>query len=162
MATAAVGRALIGGQVEVHAPAAPRRPSLWNGATPEVFFAKRIDNSRLVRFNDPRRAREIRTMIAAASIFFAVFLVYSWQHFRAIEYGYKIESQRVVRDRLADENQKLSLQQARLRDPERIDILAKKMGLVPPHAGQIIQLEPPTEAGQPVYAKVMTGSLGAR
>ena len=161
MATIAVGREIPGAYTP--ARGTERRPSLWNGATPEVFFAKRIDNSRLVRFADPRRAREIRIMAIAASIFFAVFLIYSWQHFRAIEYGYKIEAQRVQRDRLAEDNAKLSLQQAQLRDPERIDALAKKMGLVAPHAGQVIPFEEQADPGQPVYAKVMpTGNLSGR
>lgn len=160
MATIAVGREIAGG----YGPAreARRRPSLWNGSTPEVFFAKRIDNSRVVRFNDPQRAREIRIMVVAASIFFAVFLIYSWQHFRAIEYGYKIEAQRVQRDRLAEDNAKLSLQQAQLLAPERIDVLAKKMGLAAPHAGQVVPLEPLTDTGQAVYAKVMPGTLSPR
>ena len=31
------------------------------GPTPEVFFTKRIDNSRLVTADDPQRAREMRS-----------------------------------------------------------------------------------------------------
>ena len=36
-------------------PAAERR-SFWTG-TPEIYFAKAIDNSRLVKVEDPRRNR---------------------------------------------------------------------------------------------------------
>jgi hypothetical protein len=31
------------------------------GPTPEVFFAKHIDNSRIVKADDPERRREMRT-----------------------------------------------------------------------------------------------------
>ncbi len=32
------------------------------GPTPEVFFAKHIDNTRLVKADDPERRREMRTV----------------------------------------------------------------------------------------------------
>ena len=39
-------------------PAAERR-SFWTG-TPEIYFSKAIDNSRLVKVEDPRRNREMK------------------------------------------------------------------------------------------------------
>ena len=36
-----------------------RRKSCWLG-TPEIYFRKSIDNSRLVKVEDPRREREMR------------------------------------------------------------------------------------------------------
>ena len=36
-----------------------RRKSCWLG-TPEIYFRKTIDNSRLVKVEDPRREREMR------------------------------------------------------------------------------------------------------
>jgi cell division protein FtsL len=153
MATMVVGGDITG----IYSPARGlgKRPSLWNGATPEVFFAKRIDNSRVLKVADPQRAREIKFLSVAGVLFFVVFLVYSWQHFRAIEYSYRIESQRIQRDRLLEENRKLNLEQARLRDPERIDVLARKMGMEAPHPGQMISLEPPAD-GQAILAKTFT------
>jgi cell division protein FtsL len=153
MATMAVGEI-----TGIYSPARGmklRRPSLWNGATPEVFFAKRIDNSRVVKLADPQRASEIRMFTIAGAIFFIVFLVYSWQHFRAIEYGYRIEAQRIQRDKLIEENRELNLQEAGLRDPQRIDYLARKMGLEAPRAGQVINLDPTVDSTQPVMARVM-------
>ena len=38
---------------------ARRRNPCWTG-TPEIYFAKAIDNSRLVKVEDPRRGREMR------------------------------------------------------------------------------------------------------
>ncbi|GAC1654194.1 MAG: hypothetical protein NVS9B15_14850 [Acidobacteriaceae bacterium] len=156
MATMVVG----GDIIAIYSPTrgSAKRASLWNGSTPEVFFAKRIDNSRLLKVADPLRAREIRLLSFAGAMFFVVFLVYSWQHFRAIEYSYRIESQRIQRDRLLEASRKLNLEQARLRDPERIDVLARRMGLEAPHPGQLIMLEPASD-GQTVFAKTFTQPL---
>ena len=38
------------------------------GPTPEVFFAKHIDNSRMVKADDPERRREMRTFTAVMSV----------------------------------------------------------------------------------------------
>ena len=40
------------------------------GPTPEVFIAKRLDNSRLVKAADPVRVREMRVFTAALSVLF--------------------------------------------------------------------------------------------
>jgi hypothetical protein len=43
-----------------------------------------------------------------------------------------------------------------LRDPERIDVLARRIGLVPPEPGQVIRMDPATADGQtPVMASAM-------
>ena len=50
-------------------------------------------------------------------------------------------------------NRALRLEDASLRDPERIDVLARRMGLVPPQPGQVIRLEGASSDGQgPVMA----------
>ena len=71
--------------------AAARRKPCWTG-TPEIYFAKPIDNSRLVKVEDPRRSREMRQFGVALGCLFLLVMTYTWQHFKAIEYGYKIES----------------------------------------------------------------------
>ena len=42
----------------------PRRQSCWLG-TPEIYIRKNIDNSRLVKIEYPRRAREMRQFAIA-------------------------------------------------------------------------------------------------
>ena len=71
-------------------PAAERR-SFWTG-TPEIYFSKAIDNSRLVKVEDPRRHREMKQFGTAMALLFLLVFTYAWQHFKAIEYGYQIES----------------------------------------------------------------------
>jgi len=120
------------------------------GITPEFYFQKTIDNSRLVKMVDPRRRRELRLFSASCGLLFLVMMFYAWQHFRAIEYGYQIEAQKAERDRLVEVNRTLKLQEAALRDPGRIDALARQMGLESPRPGQVLRLDGQSSAGQVV------------
>jgi hypothetical protein len=123
--------------------------------TPEIYFPKQIDNTRLVKVDDPRRKREMRMFSISLCMLFALVMLYAWQHFSAIEYGYKIEALQAKRDNIAEANRLLRLDLAQLRDPERIDAIAKQMGLQSPDAGQVVRLEPgsDTSAG-PVMARM--------
>jgi cell division protein FtsL len=112
----------------------------WAG-TPEVYFAKQIDNSRLVKVDDPQRRREMRMLCVALSVLFAMVMLYAWQHFSAIEYGYRIEALQTKRDNVKQANSVLKLELAQLKDPERIDALAKRMGLQSPDAGQVLPMD---------------------
>ena len=120
-------------------PAAGRR-SLWAG-TPEIYFSKAIDNSRLVKVEDPRRNREMKQFCTAMAFLFLLVFTYAWQHFKAIEYGYQIESAKRELAVITEMNHALRLEDASLRDPERIDLLARRMGLVPPEPGQVIRMD---------------------
>lgn len=122
------------------APGARRAGMAWMG-TPEIYFAKNIDNSRLVRVTDHQRTKEMASFTASVCCLFLLVMVYAFQHFSAIEYGYKIEAQRKQRDEIAEANRALRLEEASLRDPERIDVLARQMGLNSPEAGQVIRLD---------------------
>jgi len=117
-----------------------RRQSCWLG-TPEIYFRKTIDNSRLVKVEDPRRERDMKHFGIALCCLFLLVMTYALQHFRAIEYGYKIEALRVQRDGLAEMNRALRLEEASLRDPERIDLMARKLGLQSPQPGQVMHLD---------------------
>ena len=132
-------------------PAVQRRP-FWTG-TPEIYFSKTIDNSRLVKIEDPRRNREMKQFGTALAVLFLLVFGYTWQHFRAIEYGYQIEVAKRELGGLTEMNHALRLEDASLRNPERIDLLARQMGLVPPAPGQIIRMDASaTDAQGPVMA----------
>jgi cell division protein FtsL len=129
-----------------------RRNSFFTG-TPEIYFTKSIDNSRLVKVEDPRRTREMKHFCTALCCLFLLVFTYAWQHFRAIEYGYQIESAKRELSNLAELNRALRLEDASLRDPERIDVIARRMGLVPPEPGQVIRMDPVSgDANGPVVA----------
>src|SRR5580700_1943836 len=116
------------------------RHSFWTG-TPEIYFSKTIDNSRLVKVEDARRNREMKQFCTALACLFLLVFTYAWQHFKAIEYGYQIESAKRELSGITEMNHALRLEDASLRDPERIDLLARRMGLVPPQPGQVIRME---------------------
>jgi hypothetical protein len=119
---------------------AARRNTFFTG-TPEIYFAKAIDNSRLVKTEDPGHNREMKQFGTALAILFMLVFTYAWQHFRAIEYGYQIESAKRELSNLTEMNRALRLEDASLRDPERIDVMARRMGLVPPEPGQVIRMD---------------------
>ena len=142
----------------VEAKAVPQRSNARHRGTPEIYFAKTIDNSRLVKVADPGRTRELRMVTVASAVLFFMVMVYAWQHFSAIEYGYRIETQKAQRDSLQEVNRELRLEEAALRDPERIDLLAKRMGLQSPQVGQVVRMDQPqAEVATPVLA---SNSLG--
>jgi hypothetical protein len=131
---------------------AARRNTFFTG-TPEIYFAKAIDNSRLVKVEDPARNREMKQFVTALAMLFLLVFTYTWQHFRAIEYGYLIESSKRSLNDLTEMNRALRLEDASLRDPERIDVLARRMGLVPPDPGQVIRMDSAaSESNTPVMA----------
>jgi cell division protein FtsL len=122
-----------------NAPVLRRKPC-WTG-TPEIYFGKAIDNSRLVKVEDPKRGREMKQFGVALGCLFLLVMTYTWQHFRAIEYGYKVESLKSQRDSLMEVNRALRLEEASLSSPERIDKLAREYGMQPPQAGQVIRMD---------------------
>ena len=141
---------------------AVRQRAFFTG-TPEIYFAKAIDNSRLVKVEDPRRNREMKQFATALGCLFLLVFTYAGQHFRAIEYGYQIESAKRQLNNLTEMNRALRLEDASLRDPERIDVIARRMGLVPPEPGQVIRMDTGTSDvnldGPVVASVVLTGSI---
>src|ERR1700675_233714 len=109
------------------------------GPTPEVFFTKHIDNSRIVKADDPERRREMRTFTAVMSVLFLLVMVYVWQHFSAIEIGYHVEAQKQQVEQLREENRQLRLSEAQLTNPDRIDRVARQLGLNEPQPGQVVR-----------------------
>jgi cell division protein FtsL len=160
MAAAAIQ---ISTQVSIQASTQMRRRSCWMG-TPEVYFSKAIDNTRLVKVEDPRRAREMRQFGVALGILFVLVMAYAFQHFKAIEYGYKIETLKSQRDGLVEMNRALRLEEASLRDPERIDRMARELGLQSPQAGQVIRMDvtAPEASGAVVASMAPVSVISAR
>ncbi|MGA7630831.1 MAG: cell division protein FtsL [Terriglobales bacterium] len=135
-----------------------RNKACWLG-TPEIYFRKTIDNSRLVKVEDPRRVREMKQFGIALCLLFVLVMGYALQHFRAIEYGYKIETLRMQRDGLTEMNRALHLEEASLRDPERIDVMARKLGLQSPRPGQVVRMDSVSDLAVPVMASVTPVSV---
>ena len=127
------------------------------GPTPEVFFTKHIDNSRIVKADDPERRRDMRRFMAAMFTLFLVVMVYVGQHLSSIETGYAIESQKQQVLQLEEQNRQLRLAEAQLSDPNRIDTIARQMGLDTPMPGQVVQ--PNGDANAAALAQVAPAPL---
>lgn len=132
----------------------PRR----RGPTPEMFFTKHIDNSRIVKADDPERRREMRSFTIVMTLFFALTMVYVWQHFSAIEVGYRVEAQKTQVEQMRETNRQLRLTEAQLSDPGRIDRIAKQLGLDAPMPGQVVRPDGSSVAA-PVLAQAHIPAL---
>ncbi len=116
------------------------------GAT-EFFTIKRIDNSRLVRTVAPSRMRECLRLVALGAMVTACALFYTWQHFQCIQLSYQLEALKTQQAESRSLNQQLHLEVAGLRDPMRIDVIARRqLGLTAPVPGQIENLNAPSDA----------------
>jgi len=121
--------------------------------TPEIYFAKRLDNSRVLRVSDPKRRREMISFGVTLCLLFLIAMVYLWQHFSAIEYGYRIEQLKAQRDAVVESNRALNLEAASLKDLARIEQLALQMGMRRPADGQWQPMESAADPSTPVMAQ---------
>ena len=95
------------------------------------------------------------------TLLFALTMVYVWQHFSAIEVGYKVEAQKQQVEQLREQNRQLRLSEAQLSDPGRIDQIAKQLGLNTPLPGQVVR--PDGSGGvAPVVAQAQKPSFSER
>ncbi|MBI4462361.1 MAG: cell division protein FtsL [Acidobacteria bacterium] len=125
----------------------------------QLYWVKRIDNSRLLRQRQRARWRDSASLLAVALICLAVGLLCAWQHFRYLDCGYRLEELRAQVETAREWNRTLRLEQASLRDPMRIDALARlRLGLEAPLAGQ---WQPVGEAGTASAAPVLAQHLPA-
>jgi hypothetical protein len=81
-------------------------------------------------------------------------MVYGLQHFSAIEGGYRVEAEKQTRDELREENRQLRLAEAQLTQPERIDLMARQLGLVEPQPGQVVHGAAHADPSTPAVAQI--------
>jgi cell division protein FtsL len=124
-------------------PKPRRRPvnplAAGRASFPQVYFTKRIDNSRLVREVELEKWREYFNLLGLGILVFVFVLLFSWQHLKCVQDGYEIEGLKAQRVKLQEWNRQLRLSEAGLTDPQRIDTLARKDGMVSPSPQQVIQ-----------------------
>jgi cell division protein FtsL len=157
------GRSLSARATEHNAPFLAQQAQLKRRTrTPEFHFARHIDNSRLVKAADPVRAREMRLFTAALAVLFSLVMIYALQHFYAIEGSYRVEQEKQTLDQLREENRQLRLAQAELTQPERIDMMARELGLAAPQPGQVIHPNARIDSSAPVEARMAPLAAPAR
>ena len=149
------GRSLQARVAERNAEILALQPARRRGVpTPEFYFTRSIDNSRLVKAADPVRARQMRVFAAAVTVLFSLIMVYGLQHFSAIESSYRVEAEKQVRDQLREENRQLRLGEAQLTQPGRIDDKARQLGFAQPAPGQVVHPSAHPDAAAPSLAQV--------
>ena len=105
----------------------------------EVHIEKRIINNHVIREADVRGHRDyIIVTVLAAMCLFGLF-AYGWQHYQYSQYGYQIEEAKKKKEQLSEIGRQLRLERATLRDPQRIDSIARgELGMVVPQPGQLV------------------------
>lgn len=104
----------------------------------EFYTFKRIDNSRLVRHIEPLKMRNLYKTVALGSIVAVFCMLYVYQHFRCIDLGFQLEDLKAKTQQAQVLNSKLKLEIAYLRDPHRIDVIARRqLGLTQPTPNQV-------------------------
>ena len=108
----------------------------------ELRTVNRSDNSRLVRHVEPARQRNLYKTAGVGGVVALFFLFYIFQHFRCIDLSFQLEDLKAQRAQVAQLNSELRLEIANLRDPMRIDVIARKqLGLTEPLPTQMREYE---------------------
>lgn len=128
-------------------PAPVRRPRPRRAIPADPFYTpKPIDNSRLVKVADPLERRVQFKLVWVSLLLFAAVLAAACERFALIRTGYRIEQLKIQREQLLESSRQLQLEEARLRDPGRIDDFARHhLGMMPPAPGQVVHFEKPSK-----------------
>jgi cell division protein FtsL len=116
-------------------------------AMTEFHTVKRIDNSRIVRHVEPAKMRRLYRTVALGGVIAAFFMLYIYQHFRCIDLSFQLEDVKARQTEAASLNSSLRLEIAGLRNPMRIDVIARRqLGLTEPLPTQVQEYETPDGA----------------
>jgi len=113
----------------------------------QFHTVKRIDNSRLVRNVEPVRLRSYYRTAGLGAIVAACLMMYIYQHFRCIDLSFQLEDLKVKQTQSMALNSELRLEIEGLRDPRRIDVIARRqLGLTQPMPTQVQEYDAPSGA----------------
>ena len=111
----------------------------------EFRTVKRIDNSRLVRHSEPAKQKGLYKSAGLGALVAVFFLLYIFQHFKCIDLSFALEDLKAQQAKTASLNSELKLEIANLRDPMRIDVIARKhLGLTEPLPIQVREYDAPS------------------
>lgn len=108
---------------------------------------KRIDNSRLVRNVEPVRLRGFYRTAGLGAVIAAFLMMYIYQHFQCIDLSFQLEDLKSKQTQSMALNSELRLEIEGLRDPRRIDVIARRqLGLTQPMPTQVQEYDAPSGA----------------
>jgi cell division protein FtsL len=111
------------------------------------FYAKKIDNSRIIRQADPSSRGECWSAVGAAAVLLVLGASIVAPQVGSRLAGYKLEALKQERQSLLNEKRDLDVKEAGLLSPERLNDLARARNLTTPVPGQVIHLDtPPVDA----------------
>jgi cell division protein FtsL len=113
----------------------------------EFHTVKRIDNSRLVRAAEPVRLQGFYRTAGWGTLIAVFLMFYVYQHFRCIDLSFQLEDLKARQTKMSALNSELRLEIEGLRDPRRIDVIARRqLGLTEPLPTQVQEYEGPAGA----------------
>jgi cell division protein FtsL len=115
-----------------------------NVVATQFHTVKRIDNSRLVRNVEPVRLRGYYRTAGLGAIIAAFLTMYIYQHFQCIDLSFQLEDLKAKQTQSMALNSELRLEIEGLRDPRRIDVIARRqLGLTQPMPTQVQEYDAP-------------------
>lgn len=106
------------------------------------FYVKRIDNSRVVKQANPRQRASEWRLVGGAGFAAVALIALLLPGVYSLLAGYQISSLESERHRLVSERSTLEIEEARAMSPERIQALAKEMGLLDPSSERTVYVQP--------------------
>jgi cell division protein FtsL len=127
-------------------------------------FPQQQQNSRIHRKRDVSALYRLALLLFCGFVLASGFVLAAQQHFAAVQYGYQNESLRFEKKRLIEERQRLALEREAVASPGRLESAARRLGLRPATAGQIMTLDPMSVVARmsPVKSKTKSSSLAHR
>jgi len=105
------------------------------------FYAKRIDNSRVVREVDPAARKVCWRMIGGAFAVVMLVILLLLPTLNRVIAGYRLEALRQEKEHLELQQAALELQESRLLSPARLEELARVQRFVDPAPQNVVYLE---------------------
>ena len=113
----------------------------------EFHTVKRIDNSRLVRHVEPVRMQGFYRTAGWGAVIAVFLMFYVYQHFRCIDLSFQLEDLKARQTKMSAFNSELRLEIEGLRDPRRIDVIARRqLGLTEPLPTQVQEYDAPADS----------------
>src|ERR1051325_7376690 len=94
-------------------------------------------NAKIRRTRDVSALSRLALLLFCGLVLAGGFVFAAKQHFAAVQYGYQNESLRNERKRLQEENARLSLETERAIAPDKLEPVARRLGLKPARPWQI-------------------------
>ncbi len=109
-----------------------------------AFMPRAIDNSQIVRERDPKSSRELLLLVCLVAALVGAFVLYAWPSVKLRQTALAREQMSREKERLLEENRKLSLEKASLENLRRVETIAvRDLAFEVPAADRVVVVEKP-------------------